>query len=264
MRPFQGCGCAQDLSDLQFDNMKLKNTLQKIIHSVCLISVLFLSVFFVLPPIESDAASFGSGDAYLNFSSSDSSFYYSIRTVQNGTWTQSSLNFSQYDSIHFSPSQLAYDGYFIVNTSNGYNYLPYWRGSLLSVTSSNPTDLPNGATIELRSTSSSYKYSFYFKIDMSTPTPAPATPTPEPSTPTPGPATPTPGSSTPTPAPDPNAEAFFGKLGSDAQNGVGAIMTAWTAANSHFYTSVLFIVLPVFLGIVGLIASFFFGGGDDD
>ena len=235
--------------------MKCKNSLKKIIHSVCLISVLFLSVFFVLPLVESYAEDYVV--VYL-YNPTDYGYDYTS-TAGNG-----SIGPHATVELHFALGSTN-NSIRVKYGSGGAYYLTNPLNFELSSSPQNvpvysPSSFPVTMTIQTSHTTSFLYYRF--SVEDATPSPEPSTPTPDPSTPTPAPATPTPAPATPTP--DANAEAFFGKLGSDAQNGVGAIMTAWNAANSHFYTSVLFIVLPVFLGIVSLIASFFFGGGDDD
>ena len=225
--------------------MKFKNALKKVIHSVCLISVLFLSVFFVLPA--SDVYSDNTFRLYVkNYGYTD--VYTRIEGFISGSWTQVEY-FWGTQNVYLDPSYI----YRIYSDVKYYDY----QGSYLSTDIDSPLHLTakgpnqNYSRIDYdydhRYSGMTYQYFTLPGYIAPTPTPTP-TPTPEPASPT----------------PNANAEAFFGKLGSDAQNGFGAILTAWTAANSHFYTSVLFIVLPVFLGIVGLIASFFFGGGDDD
>lgn len=225
--------------------MKLKNALKKIIHSVCLISVLFLSVFFVLPPVEVYA------DTTRLYVSAYSGYSpYTIQGFINGSWT--TVETGEYNANYYLDSNVIY------RITCQYRYaFDSFDGNYLSTDIDNPTHLSNvnnAGWSRVRygylGTYNTDTWQYFVLYNYVAPTPTP--------TPTPTPAPPS------SPTPDANAEAFFGKLGSDAQNGFGAILTAWTAANSHFYTSVLFIVLPVFLGIVGLIASFFFGGGDDD
>lgn len=245
--------------------MKLKNALKKIIHSVCLISVLFLSVFFVLPPIDSYAEANCSIMVTYNGSDPNNGAYF---LAYNNMTNNGLIQYSQrntYVDVEIVGGRVYsfFLGRYGTNAFNG----SVWTSSCvfyvdsvdnshkLSTDPNSPTLLPYRSSYNFigSGTTSAANTRYYVEFtDFPTPTP---TPTPLP-TATPGP--------TASPTPDANAEAFFGKLGSDAQNGFGAILTAWTAANSHFYTSVLFIVLPVFLGIVGLIASFFFGGGDDD
>ena len=222
--------------------MKCKNALKKIIHSVCLISVLFLSVFFVMPPVESYAEDY----VVVNLENPTSYGFNYVSSAGNG-----SIGPNKTIELHF-PLGSVNNHIRVVYGSGGAYYLTNPLSfELSSSPSSNvpvysPSSFPITMSIQTSHTTSFLAYRF--SVEGATPTPAP-TPTPSPS---------------PSPTPLENAEAFFGKLGNDAQNGVGAIMTAWNAASSHFYTSVLFIVIPVFLGIVSLIASFFFGGGDDD
>lgn len=247
--------------------MKMKNALKKIIYTGFALIVAFLSVFsFYVPASASDTYRLQVVVKSGNISNGYSAFVrLDIYDADTDTHLGGSTDYTPYSQTNmYLNFNLDISGSYYCTLYYQYSlypseiyYIPIlYNNSPLSTDSNNPTVFPleNISCTGTRSTILSSTDYQYFRFDVATPTP---TPTPDP-TPTP---TPTPAPATPTP--DANAVAFFDKLGNDAQNGFGAILTSWTAANSHFYTSILFIALPVFLGIVGLIASFFFGGSDD-